>query len=366
MAFRFWCIAVAGLFLGQAFGQEDVVLYLLGRVVMEDGSKVPKDFAVQLVCEGKKVRQVSCSEQGVFSFDLGSWRSKDGTSDASTSTKIGGLDGGFARDAWNPSGFNTVLGRVYLDDCTIRLMDNPSYRASEIKLGIRGLMDDPDVGELLVRKARVGEATTLTVRVPTDPPEVLKLISEGRAELAKEKPDPSRAAKKAEQALKISDSSADALMLLGEARVAQRKENEGRKVFQQLANSDPNAVAPRLALAQLDIESQQWDSALIWANEVLGLEPDSTKGLLYLGLASYYTDQLNEAYQALSTLEKNGLAEKFSVAVLHLGMLYARRGFVEDAAERFRRYLEIASPAELTEERREAIEKQLTLWDQQR
>ena len=82
------------------------------------------------------------------------------------------------------------------------------------------------------------------------------------------------------------------------------------------------------------------------------------KGLLYLGLAYYYQNEFAQSHAAIGRLEELGEAEKYPIAVLHLGMLFARMGDIPAAASRLEKYLELEPSAA----RRGSVERQLEAW----
>ena len=143
--------------------QEDVALYLMGRAVLDDGTPFSASIRVEMVCDGRVVRQSFVDEKGVFSFDLGSVKQVQGVGDAGATPTTGGLDSGFARSAWNSAGFPVIRGRVHLDHCQVRLQQNPEYSSTEIQLGVRGLLDDPDIGAILVTRRKAGAPATIDI-----------------------------------------------------------------------------------------------------------------------------------------------------------------------------------------------------------
>jgi tetratricopeptide (TPR) repeat protein len=185
------------------------------------------------------------------------------------------------------------------------------------------------------------------------------------AELEKDKPNLSKAVKNLQKAVEIYPEYDAAWALLGEVRMEQGKAKEAEAAFSKAAEVNPVAVKPRLGLAQLALEAQQWEEASRLAQEALELEPNTPRGLLYTGLASYYAEQYGEAMKSFQKLEETGKANSFPIALLHLGMLYAMRGDIPDAAQRLRTYLEVEEESAIQLERRKKIEQQLKVWEEQ-
>lgn len=338
--------------------QTDTALYLLGKVVMDDGTKAPTHLRVEMVCDGKAVRQSYPNESGVFSFDLGSRRQNQTATDASSTPPTGGLNESFTRDAWNPSGFQTLLGRVYLDDCLVQLGKNPGYRGTEIKLGVRGLRDDPDIGEILVSRTLLLSGTADA----SIPPKALQAFEDAINELSREKPNKDRVRKHLETAVRVHPDFGAAWALLGTRLLEEGKLKEAREALARAVDREPRLVEPWLGLAQIAVESGDWVAAGELSARALELDGSAPRGLLYLGLAEYYQQRYPVSHSVLGKLEELGLAERFPIAILHLGMLFARVGDIPAAAQRLRTYLAVERPSALSPERRAGIERQLQQW----
>jgi len=344
--------------MSSAAAQTDTALNLIGKVVLEDGTAPPSTLRVELVCDSRAIRQSYPNEKGVFSFDLGSRRERQTATDATATPTTGGLNESFARDAWNPPGFQTQRGRVYMEDCVVRLGRNPGFRGTEIKLGIRGVMDDPDIGELLVGRT-VAVAGLLDASVPA---RALREFEAALEELSREKPNRNKARKHLETAVRVHPEFAEAWALFGTWLLEEGRPKEARDAFLRATETGPELTEPWLGLAQIALEEGDWDEVREMAIRALRIDPDAPRGLLYVGLAAYYRQRYPRSHGALGRLEELGLAERYPISLLHLGMLYARMGEAPAAAERFRTYLAVERPSALSAERRESIERQLAEW----
>lgn len=350
-----WLFATTLFVFAFAAAQKDTVLYLVGKVVMADGGGIPETLRVELYCEGKVVRQTFPNQEGVFSFDLGSRRQTQTVTDASAMPTTGGLNEGFARDAWNPAGFHTVLGRVYLDDCAIRLGPNAEYGAPDIQLGIRGLLDRPDVGVLIVKRG-APENMVVDATIPADAREAFEAAS---GDLGKKKPDRKSALKHLATALERYPNYARALALMGQLELELGRPEKASSDFEKAIALEPESVVALLGLSQLSIEAQEWEKAAELSAKVLAQEPALPRALLYQGLASYYMNLLGSSQMALEQLEQQEQIERFPIGLLHLGMIYARAGRLSEAAIRLERYIHIDHSSA---ERVAMVEKQLADW----
>jgi hypothetical protein len=361
-----WAVSIVFI-TGSAFAQTDSVLYLMGRVVIEDELPIPKEFRVELVCSNRVIRQTNPSESGTFSFDIGSVRQPANTIDASGTQTQGGLKGGFARDAWDERGFLVIGGRLYLDDCIIRTTPLPGYQPVSLELGVRDLQDNPDLGVLEVKKLGPKKRLPVTISVTTAaaPPKAAKAFEKAQKELSKEKVEYSEVKKQLEKSVEAYPQFAEAWCLLGEARAALGDPAGAREAFELSIAADEDFIHPYAGLAQLELQEKNWLQAIHRARQIKQLDSDYPRGLLFDGIANYYLNRFDAAEKSLLALKEKGQATTFPIAYLHLGMIYARKGEVPLAAESLRAYLTASPPDQIPLERREQIEAQLELWEDQ-
>jgi hypothetical protein len=120
------------------------VMFLFGKVVMEDGSPIPEPIPVELICNGHTRMRVFSHSKGDFSFELGS-RQTGAAFDASMSGSGSGIfnrsdspfDRGFGGGDYNPS-----LGRIDLTGCDLRA-SLPGFQSTTISLGFRRVFVAP-------------------------------------------------------------------------------------------------------------------------------------------------------------------------------------------------------------------------------
>ncbi|MGW8179804.1 MAG: tetratricopeptide repeat protein, partial [bacterium] len=338
-----------------------------GRVVMENEAPIPKDFYVQLLCSNRVIKQVNPSASGTFAFDLGSARPTPGLVDASGTETQGGLKGGFARDAWDERGFLVISGGVYLDVCLIRATPVPGLDSSTIELGVRDLQDNPDVGVIEVRPISGTPRIPQTVSVTSAaaPREATKALEKAQKELRKKKINYYQVEAHLERAVEVYSQFAEAWCLLGEARLAMGDHERARDAFQMSIASDESFIHPYAGLAQIDVGEQNWRRAADRARQIRELDPTYPRGLLFAGIANYYLQKFGDAEQSLEELKKRGYGPTFPIAYLHLGLIYAKNGKVGAAAEALRSYLSCSPGGQIPLDRRNKIEAQLKVWEEQ-
>ena len=346
------------------FPQEDSVLFLTGRVAIEQDLPIPKEFRVELVCSNRVIQQSYPSKSGTFSFDLGSAKLPATVMDASGSPTRGGLEEGFTRSVWDDGGFLVIRGRVYLDDCVVRAAPLAGYTSNAIALGVRDLQDNPDIGVIEIRKVTGSDGAAGTVRATTAaaPMEAVKAFEKARKELTKKKVDHSEVQEQLENAVEVYPQFAEAWCILGETRMILGDPKGAREAFELSIASDPKLIHSYAGLAQLDIEQKKWMQAAHRTRQIKEMDPSYPRGLLFDGLANYYLRHFDAARKSLEELETLGHASTFPIAYLHLGMIYADKGEITAAANALRAYL---SAGQAPAERRQKIETQLEIWEDQ-
>ncbi|MEE8585737.1 MAG: hypothetical protein V3T83_12900, partial [Acidobacteriota bacterium] len=124
------------------------ILYISGKVMMEDGTPPPEALTVDLVCNGQIFQQVQTRSKGQFDFELGNRNAfaAIGADVRGPNTVTLGQMG--SDDPFGGSGLGngiraSGLGRYDLTGCTVRLSPLPGYASNTISLGFRSIFDRP-------------------------------------------------------------------------------------------------------------------------------------------------------------------------------------------------------------------------------
>lgn len=347
--------------------QQEATIFLSGQLVRGDDNPIPRDLRVDLTCAGRVVRQVRPSSDGSFSFELGSRSFGQSTSDSRLSPSSGGLSQDSSRSVGNQDGFGTTLtGRIDLSQCKISLAPTAGWSATEITLGIRNRLDKPDVGEIYIRPTKTESMeAVIEAEMLAAPPEALESFEKARADLASDEPDLDSASSELKKAVELHPSFRSAWSLLGEVELGRENRDEARQAFEKAIEIDPRSFTPHFQLARMDIEEGRWKEARSHAGAALEQSPNHSGALFYDGLAGYYLGDLGQAQKSLEQLEAQGDARRYSVSLLHLGLIYSRMGNVQLASEKLQAYLDVTPAEQIPVERRQKIEKQLRIWQTQ-
>jgi len=344
--------------------QSNEAIFLTGKVVLADGNPAPKGLLVELVCEGKVIRQTHPAQNGSFSFDLGK---KDQTTFDSRQTgdQVEGRDLSWERGSSLDAGFRTTPGgRIDLTACVVRLAPTAGFTSEEINLSQRRALDSPDIGALIVQKTDETGRPSAAVLVSTlqAPKKAKKALEKARAELSKNKINYGKVVKELEKAVKEYPQFTEAWTLLGEAYTSIGELEKSCDAFTKAVSNGEEYIPAYLNLARVHLQSRQWKEAEEMSSKALKIDPDAPHGLFYNGIANYYLKNITESEQLLNKLRETGHIKEFPLALLHLGMIHANRGRIPEAAGELREYLDLSPEGTIPAKQRKQIEAQLQNW----
>jgi hypothetical protein len=325
-------------------------LFLAGKVMMDDGNPPPESVKVEMICGGQVRYQIHTDSRGHFSFEVGESRHQS-VMDASVSGGREPFGGSFPR---------TFMGRTDLSGCELRAL-LPGFQSERITLGQRGSLDNPDVGTLLLRRQGGVSGTTVSLNTLKAPDKARKAFEKGRAELGKKKPNPEKAAREFEKAVKEYPEFAAAWALLGDARLAQADEAGAREAFEHALEADPQYLTPYLALATLEVRSAKWAETAEITTAILKQNPFIGRAHFLHALAHYQLGELQVAEESALEVKRTNEIQQYPVLYLILGDIHARKGEIPLAATEFRRYLEYLPNASNAAQ----VKNQLEKWESQ-
>lgn len=298
--------------------------YLRGKVTMEDGSPPPKPVMIERVCsQGNPIREALTDKRGNYFFRaLG----KDTLSAGDISV--------------HTFGQGASAGMV---SCVLRASLS-GYFSNTIDLSGRRAIDDPNLPPLVLR-TRAMEATfgaEASVGVPR---------AAHRAWSRAGKAAESRNWPEAERQLRIAVQAAPrfshAWHMLGV--VCQNRGNlaEARAAYRQAITARPNAPAPYLLLAPLDIGAKDWPAAIKTADGLLKLDARRRypEAFLYKAIAQYHLGEWDVAEANAQQALRLDTRRRFPRAEYILGAILARKRDFDAAEAHMRRYLELEPKA---------------------
>ena len=332
-------------------------MYLSGKVVTEDGSPFPETIVVELVCHGSVRRQVRTFKGGHFSFDL-SPRPSAAFLDASVGSNDANNVNPFARV---PQGEYRAGGeQVDLSGCEVR-PNLPGFVSDRIRLGLRRVLDRPDIGTIVVKRREGVVGSTVSFTALAAPKKARKAYAKAEKELRKEKKNMAKVRKELEKAIRVYPKYAAAWHLLGMIRMADQEEEGARQAFEASIESDENYIRPYLSLVDMEVRAGAWPRVSELCGKVVELNPFMVRCQYYHAVASLNLGRMEAAEASAIKVQETRDSRFLSGSHYIRGAVRARKGDFESAAEQFRHFLKIAPEGRGTAQ----IKENLVAWEQQ-
>ena len=286
------------------------VMFLSGRVATDDGTAVPQDASVEVVCNEKVRQKAYATSNGGFSMQMGS--RSDSLLDASddpASQKA---------DPTKPSSVGIPSSEFAM--CELRA------KAAGFRSTSRSLMDlsssghSVDVGSIVIERVTKMKGATISAAPYNAPSNARKAYAKGlHAERIGKFAD---ARKYFEQAVGMSPRYGSAWFRLGTVLEKENEKDSARAAYIKASAIDPRFLPPYLSLASMAYEEQDWTSVLLFTGHVMALDP-----LEYGGENVYVDlDEWNPAdayfYNAVANYKLNNIqaAEKSALKVEHVDL----------------------------------------------
>lgn len=328
-------------------------IFISGQVIMDDGSALPQNVAIQRVCNGMARIESYANSSGYFGFNLGA-RTADALQDASTSgfDDFNGLHG-----PDNPNSNSTLP--LQLAGCELRA-SLAGYQSQSVDLSLRQPMDNPDVGTILLHRLGGTQGTTISATTLNAPKSARKAFRKAM-ELEKKKKLPGAVAS-LQQAVAEHPRYAEAWYELGRAQADQGEFDSARQSFEAALRSDENFVPPYVQISFLDLREQRWQALADVSGKAVQLDPFTYPQAFFLNaVANYNLQHVDLAEQSARRAEKLDTRHQMPQVSRLLGtILIMRRDFAGAAAE-FRNYLKFdpqSKDAAAVRSQIETLEKQ--------
>lgn len=343
-------------------------MYVSGRVIMDDGSPPPASITIVRICSGTTRAMGYTTGNGDFSFDMnhadasfqdasmpGSSNLGDPTSTrASLDDPMSNMRGSSSTGG---SGMGSMMGSgsTALMNCELRAQLS-GYRSSIIQLAQRRVMDDPDVGIIILHRLGPDEGTTVSMTSMLAPKDAKKAYEKGRDAVKKKKVDDAQ--KEFQKAVAAYPKYADAWYQLGVIQMDQKNKEAARTSFTQSITADPKLAPPYVNLAILDAQDGKWKEVVDSTSKAIRLDPiDFPIAFYFDALGNYNLQNFEAAEKSARQLQKLDTTHRFPIADRILASVLADRKDYSGAAQQMRDYLKIAGTAKDADEVRDQLHK---------
>lgn len=339
------------------------VMFLSGRVATADGTPVPHDASVEMVCNEKVRQKAYAAPGGAFSMQLGSGSRNDSMLDASddpASQPIGSAQ--------------PYLGGIPPHDfakCELRAS------AAGFHSNRRSLMDltpsdrNVDVGAIVMERITKVKGATISAAPYKAPANARKAYEKGlQAEKNGKLAD---ARKYFEQAVDLNPSYASAWFRLGTVLEKGNETDSARAAYTKAAAIDTHFLPPYLSLASMAYEAQDWTGVLQFTGHVIDVDPLSygdesvyvvdldewspADAYFYNAVANYKLDRIKEAEKSAVKAEHVDLLMRAPELHLQLAEIFTRGNNYDLAIAELETFLELAPHAKDRDLVREQLAK---------
>jgi tetratricopeptide (TPR) repeat protein len=326
-------------------GNSNGNIYLTGKVVLDDGTPPPEPLTIERVCNGAPRAQAYTDQKGRFSFQIGQTggvmqdASEDGSNYPTTSRQTAA---GLPTVA-SPSA-QSATASMWLENCDLRAV-LAGFRSDNVPLVGRRLMDDPDVGTIVLHRLANVEGTAVSITSLQAPKDARRAYDRGSLDLRKNKL--ADAAKQFQKAVDIYPKYAAAWYELGRI---QQQDGDTAKARQSFGNSlaaDPKFISPYPPLIELTSSAENWAELADLSSQLIKLDPvDYPAAFLYHASACLHLGQIETAETSARAGEKLDSQHRYPKIEQVLAMVLARKKDYAGAVEHLRSYLLLAPDAE--------------------
>jgi hypothetical protein len=328
---------------------DEMVMFIRGRVDINDGTPIPHDLLVERVCNSSVLQQVYPTPSGDFSMQMGSMTQTIVDATGDPTPPYGGANK------------NTEMGipRHELSNCEVRASAS-GFRSNAVSLvGLTSSVGSIDVGSISVQRLAKVEGKTLSATAYKAPRPASKEYEKGLEAERHGKLDDAR--KHFEQAVKIYPAYASAWFRLGTILQKDKQNGEARTAFLRATSSDTKFLPPYLALASMAFETQNWPEVLTFTNHILDLDPlnhtdvtgyildldpmNCTEAYFYNAVANYKLNHIDPAEKSALKAEHVDLLTRFPQLHVLLAEIFALKNNYAGAITELQMYLELVPNA---------------------
>jgi tetratricopeptide (TPR) repeat protein len=319
------------------------VVFISGKVAIDDGTDLSEPAAIQTVCHGQHHTMTYTDRHGGFSFQFGD-PSPSGSADLSDASS------------------SILTPRTSLQqsrnwqDCEIQAV-LAGFSSQPIELSSRmSNLESTDVGRVVLHRLEHVEGTSISVTSILAPAAAKKALEKGREDEKKDRWD--QAEQSFEKAVQIYPKYAAAWNDLGRAQLHQNDPVAAKRSFEQSVAADPKYVNPYEGLAGLAFNAGQWPEVVDATNKLLALNPiNFPSAYFFNGVANFNLKNLDAAEKSARQGLRVDEGHQIPKMEYLLGMVLMQKGDYSGATEHMTQYLHLATqPVDIAEANKELAE----------
>jgi tetratricopeptide (TPR) repeat protein len=313
-------------------------IFITGKIVMADGSPVPYNVPIKRICANEQRTVAYTDSKGHFSIQSGQNQSiLPDASDSSYeplgrgSRNITGFPGN------NGNNVNSMLG------CELRA-DVAGFSSDSVHLDNRRALDDPDVGNIVLRRLANVAGTSVSATSFNAPNDAKKAYEKGVQLLHKNKP--ADAEKELTKAVGIYPKYANAWLELGRAKMKQQSVPPALEAFHKALEADGKLVEADVELGMSAVRDSNWADAAKYLDEAIRLDPVDFPQIWFAdAVANFNLKNYDSAEKTLRSVLKMDTQHKTPQADQLLGLVLATKRDYSGAVEELQTYIRLAPQA---------------------
>jgi tetratricopeptide (TPR) repeat protein len=237
----------------------------------------------------------------------------------------------------------------------------PGFRSDLVSLAGRRMMDNPDVGTIILHRLGNVEGTTISATSLQAPKDAKKAFEKGTDALKKKKFE--EAQKQLEKAVELYPKYATAWFELGMLYQQRKQVDLAKKAYAQALAADAKFVKPYLQLTQFSVQEQKWQEVADTTSRVIKLNPfDFPFAYFYNSAANFNLRNFDAAEKSAREALKLDTQHRIPKIEHLLGIILANKQDYTGAAEHMKSYLQQvpeASDVDLVKKQLAEIERLL-------
>jgi tetratricopeptide (TPR) repeat protein len=333
------------------------LVFLSGRVMLDDGTEPQERASIERVCNGRVRRESYTDSHGQFGFQLGA--EDRGFQDASV--------GGYSDPMRNSSLYTNAqtpgaplamasqgVTQRELMGCELRA-NLPGFRSESISLAGRQLFDTSSVGTIVLHRIGKVEGTRISATSLQAPRNAKKAFERGQDFL--KKGNKAEAAGEFSKAIELYPKYAEALVQLGDIYAGQGLGEKAKKLYEQAMKADAQFLPPYFGLAMLAAREQDWKAVAEFSGRALALDAyEYPVAYLYDAAANYNLRNFDRAEKSARTGQRLDAQHRLPRFDFILANVLMHRGDDAGAAEELRLFLKYETTGKEAEAARAMLE----------
>ena len=334
--------------------EERRLVFLSGRVMLDDGTELQERASIERVCNGRVRREGYTDSSGHFGFQLGAEMRgfQDATVGGSFDPMRSSSGFGTSPASGTPVASQGVTQRELMG-CELRA-SLAGFRSDSISLAGRQLFDNGSVGTIVLHRLGKVEGTRISAVSMQAPRDAKKAFERGQNFL--KKGNKTEAAGAFSKAIELYPKYAEAQAQLGDLYADLGRREEAKKLYEQAIEADPHFLPPYFGLAVLAAREKDWKSVAELSERALALNAyEYPVAYLFDAAANYNLHNFDRAEKSARAGLRLDSQHHLPRIDFILANLLMKRGDDTGAAEQLRLFLNYAPPGAEADEARDML-----------